>query len=165
MFEVYGEGAADALLRIDSDAAAEGLDGVTRDGQAETGSFGLEAVQTDVRFKHVMSIGRFDAAAVVLDAQEHAVRGFLGPDLNLGPAVGGGSAFFGFLGGQWFPLPDSGALVQVARCIPSYWLTQAAHIGVGGSTWGAQAWIVLAVWTAVAARLAMLAYRRDTVRS
>lgn len=92
----------------------------------------------------------------------------LGHVINIdsaGPAMGGLSFAFGFLGGQWFPLPDSGALVDVARCIPSYWLTQAAHIGVGGSTWGVQAWIVLTVWTVVAARLAMLAYRRDTARA
>jgi ABC-2 type transport system permease protein len=92
----------------------------------------------------------------------------LGHVLNIdaaGPAMGGLSFFFGFLGGQWFPLPDSGVLVDVARCIPSYWLTQAAHVGVGGSTWGIQAWVVLAVWTAVAARLAVFLYRRDNSRA
>ncbi len=84
---------------------------------------------------------------------------------SAGPAMGGLSFAFGFLGGQWFPLPDSGLLSDVARCIPSYWLTQAAHVGVGGSAWPLQAWIVLAAWTAVAARLAMLVYRRDTARA
>jgi ABC-2 type transport system permease protein len=83
---------------------------------------------------------------------------------SIGPALGGGSAFFGFLGGQWFPLPDHGALHEIGRLVPSYWLTQASHVGVGGSAWGATGWIVIAVWTAAAAVLAAKAYQRDTTR-
>lgn len=97
-----------------------------------------------------------------------AMGALLGHILNVdatGPAMGGLSFFFGFLGGQWFPLPESGVLTDVARCIPSYWLTQAAHVGVGETAWGVQAWLVLIVWTAVASWLAMLVYRRDTARS
>jgi ABC-2 type transport system permease protein len=78
----------------------------------------------------------------------------------MGPAMGGMSFFFGILGGQWFPLTNH-AMQQVGKCIPSYWLTQAAHIGVGGSSWGWQGWTVIVVWTAVFAALAARSYRRD----
>jgi ABC-2 type transport system permease protein len=83
---------------------------------------------------------------------------------SIGPALGGGSAFFGFLGGQWFPLPSHGVLHVIGECIPSYWLTQASHIGIGGNAWGALGWFVVAAWTVVAALLAAWAYRRDTQR-
>ena len=83
---------------------------------------------------------------------------------SMGPALGGGSAFFGFLGGQWFPLPNHGALHYVGEAVPSYWLTQASHLGIGGSGWSGLGWFVVAVWTAVATVLAVWAYRRDTAR-
>lgn len=83
---------------------------------------------------------------------------------TMGPALGGGSALFGFLGGQWFPLPDHGFLHYLGECIPSYWLTQASHVGIGGNGWGALGWIVIAAWTLVASLLAAWAYRRDTGR-
>jgi two-component system sensor histidine kinase DesK len=73
---------------------------------------------------------------------------------SMGPALGGGSAFFGFLGGQWFPLPDHGVLHYVGEAIPSYWLTQASHVGIGGNAWGGLGWGVIIVWTAVLAALA-----------
>ena len=62
--------------------------------------------------------------------------GHLLPIDSIGPALGGGSAFFGFLGGQWFPLPNSGFLHYLGEGIPSYWLTQASRIGIGGTAWG-----------------------------
>ena len=83
---------------------------------------------------------------------------------SMGPALGGASAFFGFLGGQWFPLPTHGFLHYLGEGIPSYWLTQAGHIGIGGDAWGALGWVVVAVWTVAAAALAAWAYRRDTGR-
>ncbi|PZS15991.1 MAG: hypothetical protein DLM57_11550 [Pseudonocardiales bacterium] len=83
---------------------------------------------------------------------------------SMGPALGGGSAFFGFLGGQWFPLPNHGFLHVLGECIPSYWLTQASHVGIGGNAWGITGWIVIGVWTAAASVLAAWAYRRDTQR-
>lgn len=83
---------------------------------------------------------------------------------SIGPALGGGSAFFGFLGGQWFPLPDSGVLHDIGECVPSYWLTQASHVGIGGGGWSAVGWIVVVAWTLVAAGGAAWAYRRDTGR-
>jgi len=83
---------------------------------------------------------------------------------SMGPALGGGSAFFGFLGGQWFPLPDHGALHYIGEAVPSYWLTQASHVGIGGGAWGGLGWLVILAWTAVAGGLAAWAYRRDTGR-
>jgi ABC-2 type transport system permease protein len=83
---------------------------------------------------------------------------------SVGPALGGCVALFAFLGGVWFPITGHGALHDIAQALPSYWLVQAAHIGIGGSGWSARGWIVIAVWTLVAARLAQRAYRRDTQR-
>ena len=81
----------------------------------------------------------------------------------VGPAIGGTTALFAFLGGVWFPITN-GTLKDIAELLPSYWLVQAAHIGVGGHTWSQTGWIVIVVWTVVAARLARIAYRRDTKR-
>ncbi len=51
------------------------------------------------------------------------------------------------------------------RLIPSFWLIQAGKTGVGGESWTAEAWIVVAV-SAVAAGLgAVWAFRRDTQRA
>ena len=86
----------------------------------------------------------------------------LTPD-SIGPTLGGMTAIFAFLGGVWFPI-TSGTLQQIAQLLPSYWLVQAAHIGVGGSGWDARGWITVAVWTVAAAALARRAYRRDTKR-
>jgi ABC-2 type transport system permease protein len=82
----------------------------------------------------------------------------------MGPAVGGGSAFFGFLGGQWFPLPDHGALHYIGEGTPSYWLTQASHVGMGARAWAAQGWIIVGLWIVATALFAGWAYRRDTKR-
>jgi len=86
----------------------------------------------------------------------------LTPD-SMGPALGGTTALLSLLGGVWFPV-TSGFMHDVAQALPSYWLVQASHIALGGHIWGAVGWIVLVVWTAVFAGLAMRAYRRDTGR-
>jgi hypothetical protein len=52
----------------------------------------------------------------------------------------------------------------LARILPSYWLVQAGETAAGGAGWPAQAWLVIAVWTAVLVRLAATVYRRDTKR-
>jgi ABC-2 type transport system permease protein len=83
---------------------------------------------------------------------------------SLGPALGGITALFAFLGGSWFPITGSGWLPEVARWIPSYWLVKAGHVGVGGEAWGARGWLVVALWSAVLAVVAARAYRRDTER-
>jgi ABC-2 type transport system permease protein len=83
---------------------------------------------------------------------------------SVGPAIGGVTALLSILGGVWFPVGSGGMLHDVAEALPSFWLVQASHVGIGGSGWTSTGWIVVAVWTVVAARLAMRAYRRDTGR-
>jgi ABC-2 type transport system permease protein len=82
---------------------------------------------------------------------------------SVGPAMGGMTAVFAFLGGTWFPLGD-GALHDIGEALPSYWLVQASHVSIGGEVWGAKGWLVVAAWTVVGAILAGRAYRRDTKR-
>ena len=82
----------------------------------------------------------------------------------MGPAVGVSSGLFGFLGGQWFPLPESGALHVIGQCLPSYWLTRASQIGVGAPAWGWLGWTVVGIWSVAMTLLAGWAYRRDTAK-
>lgn len=83
---------------------------------------------------------------------------------SLGPAVGGLSALFAVFGGAWGPIASGGVFLDAVKYLPSYWLVQSGKVALGGQTWPAQAWLVIAVWSIVAGRLAVLAYRRDTVR-
>jgi len=85
----------------------------------------------------------------------------LTPD-SMGPAMGGITALFAFLGGTWFP--PTGFLLHIAQYLPSYWLVQAGHVAVTGAGWGARGWTVIAVWTLILGGLAARAYRRDTKR-
>ncbi len=82
---------------------------------------------------------------------------------SIGPVLGGSTALFALLGGAWFPI-TGGAMLKVAEVLPSYWLVQASRVGIGGHAWGAEGWLVIGVWTAVATALATRAYRRDTKR-
>ena len=86
----------------------------------------------------------------------------LTPD-SIGPAMGGTTALLALLGGVWFPI-EHGVMHVIAEALPSYWLVQAGHVAVGGSTWGATGWLVVAAWSAGAAIAAGWAYRRDTQR-
>jgi ABC-2 type transport system permease protein len=81
----------------------------------------------------------------------------------IGPAIGGLTSVLAFVSGTWFPLGD-GALADVARYLPSYWLVQASRVATSGAVWPAQGWIVIAAWTAAAIALARYAYHRDTHR-
>ncbi len=84
---------------------------------------------------------------------------------SLGPAIGGITALFALLGGVFGPLVTSGVLFTIVKCLPSYWLVQAgksAH--EGGHIWTGQAWIVIAVWSLVLARVGVRVYRRDTAK-
>lgn len=83
---------------------------------------------------------------------------------SVGPGLGGITAVFALLGGAWGPLVTGGVLLKVAKCLPSYWLVQAGNTAFGGHGWPAEAWIVVAVWTAVLWILAVRIYRRDTAR-
>jgi ABC-2 type transport system permease protein len=83
---------------------------------------------------------------------------------SIGPAIGGLTGLFGFLGGVWFPIGSGGLLHVVAEALPSYWLVRASRLGIGGGAWPLTGWLVVALWTIVAACLAGWAYRRDTRR-
>ncbi len=85
---------------------------------------------------------------------------------SLGPALGGMTSLFALLGGSFGPIVTSGFLFSLVKCLPSYWLVQAAKSAIDGGGWPpAEAWIVLAVWTVVLARIASRVYQRDTARS
>jgi ABC-2 type transport system permease protein len=81
----------------------------------------------------------------------------------VGPAIGGLTAALAFFSGTWFPL-GHGTLADVAQYLPSYWLVQASRVALGGATWPARAWLVVAAWSVALALLAGTAYRRDTKR-
>jgi ABC-2 type transport system permease protein len=97
-----------------------------------------------------------------------AVLGILlGHLLNVdavGPSIGGITALFSILGGVWFPI-SSGVMRDLAQALPSYWLVQAAHVGIGGNGWGSRGWLVDGVWSVALAVLAVRVYRRDTGRA
>jgi ABC-2 type transport system permease protein len=84
---------------------------------------------------------------------------------SLGPALGGATTLFALFGGAWGPFATGGLFLTVVKCLPSYWLVQAGKSAVGTSGWPpAEAWIVIAAWTLVMARLATVIYQRDTAR-
>ncbi|HEY2167516.1 MAG TPA: ABC transporter permease [Jatrophihabitantaceae bacterium] len=92
--------------------------------------------------------------------------GHLLNDDAAGPALGGGVSLFALLGGSYFPITGSGVFVHICQLLPSFWLVQAGHIGLGAhKPWGVEAWAVLAVWSLVAALVAAWAYKRDTRRA
>jgi ABC-2 type transport system permease protein len=97
-----------------------------------------------------------------------AALGILGGHLlttdTIGPAMGGSTALFAFLGGTWYPISSHGVLYTIAECLPSYWLVRASHVALGGSAWTVTGWVVIGCWTVAAAALAGWAYRRDTAR-
>jgi ABC-2 type transport system permease protein len=93
------------------------------------------------------------------------ILGYLVPVDALAAALGGVVVLFALLGGVFgFQLATSGPLFDVLKCLPSYWLVQAGKTTLGGGGWPEQAWIVVAVWTAVLIPAAALAYRRATSR-
>jgi ABC-2 type transport system permease protein len=108
-------------------------------------------------------------ALVLIGLVPFAVLGILLGHLltieSMGPAIGGITSLFALLGGAWGPTISGGLLLGLIKCLPSYWLVQAGKTAYGGGAWPLQAWIVLVVWTAVLAVLAVLAYRRDTARA
>jgi ABC-2 type transport system permease protein len=87
----------------------------------------------------------------------------LTPD-SIGPAMGGSVALLAVIGGSWGPVAAHGFLHGLAQLVPSYWIVQAAHVGLGGDPWPSKAWLVTVVWAILTAWLAARAYRRDTAR-
>lgn len=90
------------------------------------------------------------------------VLGHVVPSDAMGPALGGGAALFGIVGGVFGPLFTNGVGLDIAKLVPSYWLVQAGAAGLGNGDWPTQGWLVITVWTAVMLRLAVFVYRRDT---
>jgi ABC-2 type transport system permease protein len=80
---------------------------------------------------------------------------------SLGPVIGGTTALLAFLGGVWFPLGD-GLMGDIGRGLPSYWLVQAGHVGIGGKGWSTTGWAVMAAWTLALTLVAVQVYRRDS---
>jgi ABC-2 type transport system permease protein len=97
-----------------------------------------------------------------------AALGILGGHLlttdTIGPAMGGSTALFAFLGGTWYPIASHGVMHAISECLPSYWLVRASHVALGGGGWTTTGWVVIGAWTIGAAALAGWAYRRDTGR-
>lgn len=93
--------------------------------------------------------------------------GHLLNDDAAGAAIGGGVGLLAFLGGTWFPITGGGFFVNLCQSLPSYWLVQAGHVGLGSGSnpWGAKAWIVIAAWSVATIAFASWAYRRDTKRA
>lgn len=83
---------------------------------------------------------------------------------SMGPAMGGITSLFALLGGAWGPLAGHGFMHHVVELLPSYWLVQAGHAAYTDQSWSGKGWIVIAVWTAAFAALAVRAYRNDTKR-
>ena len=85
---------------------------------------------------------------------------------SMGPAMGGITSIFAFLGGTWFPITGGGFFANLCKGLPSYWLTRAGHIGLGATSnpWGSRGWLTIAVWSVVCIALATWSYRRDTGR-
>jgi ABC-2 type transport system permease protein len=92
------------------------------------------------------------------------VLGYLLRADTLTPAIGGIVVLFALVGLCGFQLAHSGPLFDVMKAIPSYWLVQAGKTALGGGSWPAQGWIVIAAWTAVLVVAAALAYRRSAAR-
>jgi ABC-2 type transport system permease protein len=93
------------------------------------------------------------------------VLGYLLRADTLTPAIGGIVVLFALVGGVYgFQLAHSGPLFDVMKAIPSYWLVQAGKTALGGGSWPAQGWIVIAAWTAILVVAASLAYRRSAAR-
>jgi ABC-2 type transport system permease protein len=84
---------------------------------------------------------------------------------SLGPALGGVTAVFALFGGAWGPIAEQGVLVDIVKLLPSYWLVQAGRVAAGGAGWPAEGWLVVAVWSLAAARVAMRVRARDTARA
>lgn len=84
---------------------------------------------------------------------------------SIGPAVGGLVGVLALLGGSWFPISGHGFVHDLAQALPSYWLVQASHVGLGDGGWGVHGWLVMAAWTVALVAVAVHAYRKDTDRA
>jgi ABC-2 type transport system permease protein len=86
------------------------------------------------------------------------------PD-SLAPAAGGTIMLLALLGGAYgFLVAKSGAVFDMIKALPSYWIVQAGKTALAGHGWPVEGWIVIAAWTGVLVPLAVFAYKRDTSR-
>jgi ABC-2 type transport system permease protein len=83
---------------------------------------------------------------------------------SLAPAVGGLIVIFALFGGAYGSLFNTGIMLTLVKLLPSFWMVRAGKAALVLGGWPAEGWIVVAVWTALIAPLALLAYRRDTAR-
>ena len=113
---------------------------------------------------HWVSMTLFILVGLIPFAGIGIVIGHLVPSDSIGPALGGTTALLAFLGGVWFPI-IGGTKQLIAEALPSYWLVQAAHIGLGGHGWGTNGWAIVAAWSVAADIAAASAYQRDTKRA
>lgn len=90
--------------------------------------------------------------------------GQLLPGDSMGPVLGGAGALLAFLGGIWFPLKSGSVLEHIGQFVPSYWISQASRVGIGGDAWTLRGWLVVAAWSLVCVALAGWSYRRDIAR-
>jgi ABC-2 type transport system permease protein len=108
------------------------------------------------------------AGLVLVGIAPFAVLGTLMGNLlsadSMGPALGGTATFFALLGGSFGQLFTSGAMHQVIKLLPSFWLVQASTSAIRGSGWPLEGWIVITSWTAAFSALARLAYQREAAR-
>lgn len=90
------------------------------------------------------------------------ILGYLLPTDVVAPATGGLVVVFALFGGVFgIQLASSGPLFDLMKGLPSYWLVLAGRAAAGAGGWPAEAWIVIAVWTAVLVPAAVLAFRRS----
>jgi ABC-2 type transport system permease protein len=109
-------------------------------------------------------VGLFLAGLVPFAVLGILLGHLLSPD-SVVPAVGGITTLFALVGGAYgFQIATSGVVLGIMKALPSYWLVQAGRAATGSGGWPAEAWIVIAVWTAVLAPAAVLVYQRDTSR-
>jgi ABC-2 type transport system permease protein len=80
-------------------------------------------------------------------------------------ALGGVVLLFALFGGVFGRLFNGGTMLDIEKLLPSYWLVQAGKTALPGGGWPAEAWIVIAIWTAVLVPAGMLIYRRYTSRA
>ncbi len=86
------------------------------------------------------------------------------PD-SMAPAAGGTVMLLALLGGAYgFLVAESGAVFDLIKALPSYWIVQAGKTALAGHSWPAEGWIVIAAWTAVLVPLSVFVYKRDTSR-
>jgi ABC-2 type transport system permease protein len=113
----------------------------------------------------VLEIGGLVLAGLTPFIALGIVLGYLLRADTLAPAMGGIVVLFALVGGVYgFQLAHSGPLFDVMKAIPSYWLVQAGKTALGGGSWPAEGWIVIAVWTVILVAAAGLAYRRSASR-